>query len=302
MSTDPKNAPRRALGRGLDALLPAAAPPSPSGASYGDKSVFTCPIERIGPQPGQPRQHFDDEALEELAASIREHGILEPIVVRRAQAGADKYEIIAGERRWRAAQRAGLKDVLVVVKDVSPKDAFELALVENVQREDLNPIELAEAFDRLLREHGYTQESLAERVGKNRTTVTNSLRLLKLPARVRSMVIGGDLSEGHARALLGAPDDKAMEEIADKAVRGRLPVRKVEELVRSTRGPKDGGGKGPKAEGPAAKSPGLKDLEARLMRKLGAKVEVRDKDGKGEIVVAYGSLDELDRILAQLGA
>ncbi|MDI1476110.1 ParB/RepB/Spo0J family partition protein [Polyangium sp. y55x31] len=302
MSTDPKNAPRRALGRGLDALLPAAAPPSPSGASYGDKSVFTCPIERIGPQPGQPRQHFDDEALEELAASIREHGILEPIVVRRPQAGADKYEIIAGERRWRAAQRAGLKDVLVVVKDVSPKEAFELALVENVQREDLNPIELAEAFDRLLKEHGYTQESLAERVGKNRTTVTNSLRLLKLPARVRSMVIGGDLSEGHARALLGAPDDKAMEDIADKAVRGRLPVRKVEELVRSARGPKEGGGKGNKADGPAPKSPGVKDLEARLMRKLGAKVEVRDKDGRGEIAVAYGSLDELDRILNLLGA
>ncbi|MDC0746254.1 ParB/RepB/Spo0J family partition protein [Polyangium mundeleinium] len=303
MSSDPKNAPRRALGRGLDALLPAAAPPSPSGASYGDKSVFTCPIERIGPQPGQPRQHFDDEALEELAASIREHGILEPIVVRRAQAGADKYEIIAGERRWRAAQRAGLKDVLVVVKDVSPKEAFELALVENVQREDLNPIELAEAFDRLLREHSYTQESLAERVGKNRTTVTNSLRLLKLPARVRSMVIGGDLTEGHARALLGAPDDKAMEEIADKAVRGRLPVRKVEELVRTSRGPKEGGGgKGSKADGPTPKSPGVKDLEARLMRKLGAKVEVRDKDGRGEIAVAYGSLDELDRILSLLGA
>jgi len=299
MSPDPKNT-RRALGRGLDALLPAAVPASPSGSSYGDKSVFSCPIERIGPQPGQPRQHFDDEALEELATSIREHGIIEPLVVRRAQAGADKYEIIAGERRWRAAQRAGLKDVLVVVKDVSPKDAFELALVENVQREDLNPIELAEAFDRLLKEHGYTQESLAERVGKNRTTVTNSVRLLKLPPRVRSMVIGGDLTEGHARALLGAPDDKAMEDIADKAVRGRLPVRKVEELVRGTRGPKDGkkGGK----PGPEPKSPGIKDLEARLMRKLGAKVEVRDRDGKGEIAVAYGSLDELDRLLATLGA
>ncbi len=301
-AADPKNA-RRALGRGLDALLPAAVPASSSGASYGDKSVFLCPIERIGPQPGQPRQHFDDEALEELTASIREHGILEPIVVRRAQAGADRYEIIAGERRWRAAQRAGLKDVLVVVKDVSPKEAFELALVENVQREDLNPIELAEAFDRLLREHGYTQETLAERVHKNRSTVSNSLRLLKLPPRVRSMVIGGDLSEGHARALLGATDDKAMEEIADKAVRGRLPVRKVEELVRTSRGPKEGAGeKGGKAEGPAAKSPGIKDLEARLMRRLGSKVEVRDRDGRGELAVSYGSLDELDRILALLGA
>jgi len=302
---DPKNA-RRALGRGLDALLPAAIPPSPQGSSYGDKSVFLCPIERLGAQPGQPRQHFDDEALEELTASIREHGIIEPLVVRRVQqaasAGGDRYEIIAGERRFRAAQRAGLKDVLVVVKDVSPKEAFELALVENVQREDLNPIELAEAYDRLLREHEYTQETLSDRVGKKRSTVANSLRLLKLPPRVRSMVITGDLSEGHARALLGAPDEGAMGDIADKAVRGRLPVRKVEELVRTARKPKDAVEKNGKAEAAAGKSPGVKDLEARLSRKLGTKVEVRDKDGKGELAVSYSSLDELDRLLALIGA
>lgn len=300
---DPK-APRRALGRGLDALLPAPMPPTPSGSSYGDKSVFLCPIERLSAQAGQPRQHFDEEAIEELAASIREHGVIEPLVVRRVHAGADKYEIIAGERRFRAAQRAGLKDVLVVVKDVSPKEAFELALVENVQREDLNPIELAEAYDRLIREHGYTQESLSERVHKNRTTVTNSLRLLKLPPRVRSMVISGDLSEGHARAILGAPDDKAMGDIADKAVRGRLPVRKVEELVRAARGPKDGAaeGKDKKDETSASKTPAVKDVEARLQRKLGTKVELHDRKGRGEIVVSYASLDELDRILATLGA
>ncbi len=302
MTVDPKNQ-RRALGRGLDALLPAPITTTSSGASYGDKSVFFCPIERLGPQAGQPRQHFDDEALEELAASIREHGIIEPLVVRRTQPGTDKYEIIAGERRWRAAQRAGLKDVLVVVKDVSPKDAFELALVENVQREDLNPIELAEAYERLLKEHAYTPESLAERVGKNRSTVANSLRLLKLPPRIRSLVISGDLTEGHARAILGAPTDDSMSDIADKAVRGRLPVRKVEELVRHARSPKEGAsGKDPKASDAPAKSPGIKDLEARLMRRLGTKVEVRDRDGKGELVVSYASLDELDRILATIGA
>lgn len=302
MSVDPKNQ-RRALGRGLDALLPAPITTTASGASYGDKSVFFCPIERLGPQAGQPRQHFDDEALEELAASIREHGIIEPLVVRRTQPGADKYEIIAGERRWRAAQRAGLKDVLVVVKDVSPKDAFELALVENVQREDLNPIELAEAYERLLKEHAYSPESLAERVGKNRSTVANSLRLLKLPARIRSMVISGDLTEGHARAILGAPSDDAMSDIADKAVRGRLPVRKVEELVRTARTPKEGAAdKGDKATNGATKSPSIKDLEARLMRRLGTKVDVKDRKGKGELVVSYASLDELDRILAAIGA
>lgn len=302
MTVDPKNQ-RRALGRGLDALLPAPITTTSSGASYGEKSVFFCPIERLGPQPGQPRQHFDEEALEELAASIREHGIIEPLVVRRALPGADKYEIIAGERRWRAAQRAGLKDVLVVVKDVSPKDAFELALVENVQREDLNPIELAEAYERLLKEHAYTPESLAERVGKNRSTVANSMRLLKLPPRIRSMVISGDLTEGHARAILGAPSDDAMSDIADKAVRGRLPVRKVEELVRGARPTKDGAAdKGSKTPNGATKSPGIKDLEARLMRRLGTKVEVRDREGRGELVVSYASLDELDRILATLGA
>lgn len=305
MSVDPKNQ-RRALGRGLDALLPAPITTTASGATYGDKSVFFCPIERLGPQAGQPRQHFDDEALEELAASIREHGIIEPLVVRRTQPGTDKYEIIAGERRWRAAQRAGLKDVLVVVKDVSPKDAFELALVENVQREDLNPIELAEAYERLLKEHAYSPESLAERVGKNRSTVANSLRLLKLPARIRSMVISGDLTEGHARAILGAPSDDAMSDIADKAVRGRLPVRKVEELVRTSRTTKDtkdgAGNKDDKATNGATKSPSIKDLEARLMRRLGTKVEVKDRKGKGELVVSYASLDELDRILAAIGA
>lgn len=302
MTVDPKNQ-RRALGRGLDALLPAPITTTSSGASYGEKSVFFCPIERLGPQAGQPRQHFDEEALEELAASIREHGIIEPLVVRRTLPGADKYEIIAGERRWRAAQRAGLKDVLVVVKDVSPKDAFELALVENVQREDLNPIELAEAYERLLKEHAYTPESLAERVGKNRSTVANSMRLLKLPPRIRSMVISGDLTEGHARAILGAPSDDAMSDIAEKAVRGRLPVRKVEELVRGARTSKDGASdKGNKAPNGASKSPGIKDLEARLMRRLGTKVEVRDREGRGDFVVSYASLDELDRILAALGA
>src|SRR6185369_15875848 len=229
---DPKGpAPRRALGRGLDALLPA---PPPAGAGP-ERSAFTCPIEKIGPQAGQPRQYFDEQELAELTESIREHGLIEPLIVRRTHPGADKFELIAGERRWRAAQRAGLRDVLVVVKDVSPKEAFELALVENVQRADLNPIEIAEAFDRLLKEHGYTQQTLADKVGKDRVAIANTLRLLKLPQKIRSMVIARELTEGHARALLGAPTDKAMADIAEKTVRGRLPVRKVEQLVRSAR-------------------------------------------------------------------
>ena len=308
MSVDPK---RRALGRGLDALLPAAPAPSAAGgpaSGYGDKSLFSCPVERIVPQKGQPRQHFDETELEELTVSIREHGLIEPLVVRRvtgagAGAAGDRYELIAGERRWRAAQRAGIKEVLVVVKDVSPKEAFELALVENVQRADLNAIEVAEAYDRLLREHGYTQEALAERVGKDRTTITNTVRLLKLPARIRTMVIGRELSEGHARALLAAPDEASMTAIAEKTINGRLPVRKVEELVRKARA-RDVDADKPKADGdkPPAKSAGVRDLEGRLSRRLGTKVEVRDLGGSGELAVAYGSLDELDRILGLIGA
>ncbi|XXX81314.1 ParB/RepB/Spo0J family partition protein [Sorangium sp. So ce134] len=302
MNADQKGA-RRALGRGLDALLPAA-PPATATAAEG-RSVFVCAIEKIVPQKGQPRQHFDETELEELTGSIREHGLIEPLIVRRTQAGNDSFELIAGERRWRAAQRAGLREVLVVVKDVSSKEAFELALVENVQRADLNPIEIAEAFDRLLREHSYTHQTLAERVGKDRTTIVNSLRLLRLPPRIRSMVISRELSEGHARALLGAPSDKVMADVAERTVHGKLPVRKVEALIKAAKekeGRAAGNGEDPGEKKRPGKSPAIKDLEARLMRRLGTRVEVRDEGGRGELGITYGSLDELDRIIALLGA
>jgi ParB family chromosome partitioning protein len=300
---DPKK-PLRGLGRGLDALLPARMPVQPErsattpGApapSYGEGNVFSCPIDKIVPQRGQPRQHFDSDKLDELASSLREHGLLEPLVVRR-RAGHDDFELIAGERRWRAAQRADMKQVLVVVRDVSAKDAFELALIENIQREDLDPIEFAEAMDRLVKEHGYTQDTLAQRVGKDRSTIANALRLLRLPANVREKVVVGELSEGHARALLGAPDDKLLSDLAEKVVRGRLSVRQTEAMVRSA---KDGkGGKG--TQGPRAgkeKPANVRDLEARLTKRLGTKVEVNEHEGKGEIVIKYASWDELDRLL-----
>jgi ParB family chromosome partitioning protein len=288
--------PHRGLGRGLDALLPVAAPPprAPSAPSYGDGNVFQCALEKIVPQKHQPRQHFDGEALEELAQSLREHGLIEPLVVRRRE-GSDVFEIVAGERRWRAAQRAGLRDVTVVVRDVSTKEAFELALIENVQREDLDAIEFAEALQRLVDEHGYTQESLAQRLGKDRSTITNALRLLKLPDAVRAKVIEGELSEGHARALLGAPDDATLAALAERVLKGRLNVRQTEALVRAAKKPSGKGKTGAAARGD--KSASVRDLELRLERKLGTRCEVRDKDGKGEIVVKYSSFDELDRIL-----
>lgn len=305
MSETPKKPLPRGLGRGLDALLPVKAPePAPGGAganasaphparSYGEGNVFSCPLDKIVPNRGQPRQHFDQDKLEELAQSLREHGLIEPLVVRR-RPGTDNFEIIAGERRWRAAQKANLRDVLVVVRDVSAKDAYELALIENVQREDLDPIEFAEALDRLLKEHGHTQETLATRLGKDRSTIANALRLLRLPHAVRERVVNGELSEGHARALLGAPDDATLAALAEKVVRGHLSVRQTEELVRAAKAGKTGTKTGDKSAG---KSVSVRDLETRLERRLGTKIDVRDKDGKGEIVVKYASLDDLDRIL-----
>jgi ParB family chromosome partitioning protein len=287
-TVDPK---RRALGRGLDALLPLATP-----SREGDRTVFTWPLEKIVPQKDQPRQHFDPQKLDELAQSIREHGLVEPLVVRRV-AGSEKLELIAGERRWRALQRAGIREALVVVKDVSAKHAFELALIENVQREDLNPVELAEAYERLVREYGYTQEALADRLGKDRTTIANSLRLLRLPARVRAKVIGGELTEGHARALLGAGDAALIDQLAERVIRARLSVRATEALVRTrARGRAASGKAGHDRE----KSTNVRELEERLSRALGTKVEVRDRGNKGEIAIPYADLDGLDRIIDKL--
>jgi ParB family chromosome partitioning protein len=284
---------RRALGRGLDALLPSKAAPEPARGST--PGTFECPIERIEPRRDQPRQHFAPDELEALAHTIREHGVLQPIVVRRVASGADRYEIIAGERRWRAVQKAGLKEIPVVVKDVSDDAAFELALVENLQRQDLNAIEVAEAYARLLDHH--TQEQVAERVGKSRTAVTNSLRLLKLPAKIRGAVVDGKLSEGHARALLGAPDAKTMTELADKVLRGRVSVRAVEKMVRSA---KQQATAGDKPSPP--KNANVRDLEERLTRRLGSRTQVKHHGKSGQLVIRYADLDELDRILDVIGA
>ncbi len=289
---------KRALGRGLDALLPTVSPVvSSSGVSYGDQSVFRCPIDVIRPQHNQPRKRIADDKLEELAASLREHGLIEPVVVRRIGAGNDQFEIVAGERRWRAAQRAGFKELLVVVKDVSPATAFELALVENLQREDLDPIEIAEAIDQLIQEHGFTHEVVAQRLHKDRSTVTNALRLLRLPPRVRSMVMEGKLSEGHARALLGAPDGPTIEAVADKAVRGRMSVRKIEKLVRELRSTDKPGEKAESATKPP-KTPNVRDLEERITRRLGMRAEVLAKGNAGQVVLHFANLDQLDSLLA----
>lgn len=280
----------RGLGRGLDALLPASksSRPPPLRPLGG---AFDCPLEKIVPNRGQPRRVFREEALEELATSIKSHGLIEPLIVRKIR-GEDKYELIAGERRWRASQRAGLREVLVVVKAYDDKQAYEVALIENVQREDLNPLEFAEALNKLLQDFGHTQESLAAAVGKDRSTITNALRLLKLPATLRTYVNEGRLSEGHARALLGAPDETVMTKLAELAIRNQLSVRQMEAEVRAS--------KRTEQKPTRAKSAGIRDLERRLARSLGTRVDVRDSSGKGELRIRYSSLDELDRILEQL--
>ena len=267
---------RRALGRGLAALIPEAAPRAvrargqparqparrgPRGRPAGD-GLRQVAIEDIHPARHQPRKSFDDERLDELAESIRTPGD-HPAAGGARGATPGGFELIAGERRWRAAQRAGLHEVPVVVREVAEQRAFEMALVENLQRADLNPIEEAEGYQRLMAEFGYTQESLAGRVGKDRSTVANALRLLKLPPPVREMVIGGRLSMGHARALLGLDSDAAIERLARQTVARELSVRQVETLVRRER---DEERTRPEAGPPRPPSPAARDLVQRLER------------------------------------
>ncbi len=291
------NTKRPALGRGLGALIPGAqhqsSPPTPIRRDY-----FECAIEDVFPTVDNPRQRFDEQKLNELAESIRNQGLVQPLVVRkRSEGDGGGFWLIAGELRWRAAQRAGLKSIPVVVKEVQAKEAYELTLVENLQREDLNPIEEAEAYQRLSSEFGYTQEQLALRVGKDRATVANALRLLKLPQKVRNLVAGDELQMGHARALLGLEGDAAIERAAARVVQKQLSVRQTEEWVRRERGEV-------KAKKPASApqpTASTRDLESTLERAFGTKVRLVQKTPQaGKIEIDYHSLDQLDSILDKL--
>jgi len=294
---------KRALGRGLSALIPQAAPP-PSAAAAAvvvppeppappKGSVLKLPIEAIHRDTLQPRRHFDEEKLRELTESIKAQGVLMPVLVRK---DGDGYKIIAGERRWRASQLAGLHEIPAIVREVTEVEAFELALVENLQRADLNPMEEAEGYHRLVEEFGLTQELVAQRVGKERSTVANALRLLGLPPEVKEMVAVGHLSAGHARALLGVPRIPEMNELAQQVAARKLSVRDTEKLVQQAKGTKaKDSGK------PQKQSPQVKALTEELQRILGTKVRLVEKSsGKGTIEVDYFSYDDLDRILKVL--
>jgi ParB family chromosome partitioning protein len=285
MATDPKKGSR--LGRGLDALIPQTKP----AAVPGTREPNVAAIEEVHPNRAQPRTRFDESALDELAHSIRELGVLEPILVRKRSAGG--FEIIAGERRWRAAQRAGLREVPIVVRELSSTAAFEAAIVENLQREDLNPVETARAFQRLIDDHKHSQDTVAQKIGKDRSTVANALRLLKLAPSILEHIENGELSEGHGRALLTAPSVAAREKLAKEAIAQQWSVRETERRARHA---------GEAKPEPKAKSANVRDLEIRLSKSLGARVTLTDNgEGKGAIHVAYTSLDELDRILTKLG-
>jgi ParB family transcriptional regulator, chromosome partitioning protein len=281
--------PKRALGRGLSALIPQASVPV-QGDLPPSTGVVRLPVEHIARDPTQPRKTFDEAKLRELAESIRTQGIIQPVLVRRDGAG---YRLIAGERRWRAAQLAGLHEVPAVVRDVTPAEAFELALVENLQRTDLNPLEEADGYRRLIQEFGLTQDQVGERVGRDRTSIANALRLLQLPDGVKELLASGALGMGHARALLGMGSEAELVRTAERIVREQLSVRETEHIVRTAR----------PATAPTRKPAGSTAARAvveDLQRRLGTKVRLEDRGGKGTLEIDFFSYEDLERILALL--
>ena len=272
---------KKVLGRGLGALIPQREAPAPSG-------LAEIPLSQISPNPYQPRKSFNEASIDELARSVREHGIVQPLVVTRA---GDRYKLIAGERRFRAAQRAGLSSVPAVIKEIAQEgDALQIALIENIQREDLNPMEEAMAYHQLHEDFGLTQEEIAQRVGKERSTVANFLRLIKLPEAVKKLLASGQLSMGHARALLAVESAKKQEQLAARVVKRNLNVRQTEVLT----SPK--GEKKPEKE----KDVFTRDAEAKLQRTLRTKVDIDRRRRGGVIHIRFGSEDELIRVVDDL--
>ncbi|MFO0754099.1 MAG: ParB/RepB/Spo0J family partition protein [Thermodesulfovibrionales bacterium] len=270
---------KAALGKGLEALLP----------EKGDE-VIKIDIDKIRPNEYQPRKVFRDEALQDLSASIKEKGVLQPVIVSRLADGA--FRLIAGERRWRAATLAGLKKIPALIKDVSSQDAIEIALIENIQREELNPIETADALQRLLKEFNLTQEALSQRVSKDRATIANYLRILKLPDEIKALINNSSLTLGHAKALLSLESRQKQIEAANRIISGGLSVRAAEALCKKSA--EDSPSKAKKRKD---KLPEVEELEHQLIRSLGTKVRIQHKAKRGKIEIEYYSLDELDRLL-----
>jgi ParB family chromosome partitioning protein len=289
---------RKPLGRGLSALLPPRPPSAVPAASIPSKSLngLALPIDAITPNPVQPRTVFRLDRLEELAASIRANGIIQPLIIRRV---GEAYQIVAGERRWRAARLAGFKEVPVIVQDIADPQMLELALIENIQREDLNPIETAQAYDRLGKELGLSQEEIGRRTGKDRTTITNILRLLRLPGEVQLLLAEGRLFMGHARAILALDSAEEQIRLAEKAAAQGLSVRQVEALVQEATSdqPRRGG----RAKSEASQDPNVAAAVGEMERALGTRVKIVElSDQRGKIEIDYYSQAELDRLFQHI--
>lgn len=289
---------RASLGRGLSALFGEAA--EDYSALDKVRQSKQVPIEFIHPGKYQPRRTFDDEALQGLVESIRDKGILQPLLVRRDSETTNSYELIAGERRWRAAQIAGLHEVPVVIRELSDREALEIALIENIQRQDLTPLEEAEGYKRLMEEFEHTQEDLARSVGKSRSHVANMMRLLALPDPVKGMVQDGALSAGHARALLTSSDPVS---VAREVVKRGLNVRQTEDLMRggAPTKPKKAGGRSGASTDPTLKDVDLVNLEEEISARIGLKVAITPQGKGGSITIHYQTLDQLDDVLRRLG-
>ncbi len=280
---------RRALGRGLAALIPQTSSDLQSQGAPGLKFVG---IERIKPSKAQPRKTFDKERLAELADSIKVHGILQPIIVRKL---GNDYELVAGERRWRASSLAGLQEIPVIIKELTNASTLEVALVENVQRADLDPLEEASAYNRLAEDHGRTQEEIALAVGKSRAAVANTMRLLKLPDTLMAMLADGRLTAGHARAVMTLDDEADMVRLAHDTIKRRASVRDTESRAKMMKRSKTAANKlGPKT------SPAERSVTDRVTRALGTKVEIKQRKGKGKLEIYFHSLDQLDEILNRI--
>lgn len=288
MSNAPENS-RKALGKGLSSLLPVRPVNIPTQERYREAPINSLPVEAIEPNPLQPRSVFDAARLAELSQSIRANGIIQPLIVRKV---GEKFYLVAGERRWRAARLAGLAEVPVVVQDMSDAKVLEVALIENIQREDLNAIEIATAFEKLAGDLGLSHEEIGQRTGKERSTITNMLRLLRLPGVIQIMLAEKRLSMGHAKAILALPDDNLQIEVAEKAVSQGLSVRQVEQMVQRMTQTRD-------AKEPADREmdPNVKAAILELENALGTKVRIIERaPGKGRIEIEYYSTDDLDRV------
>ncbi len=298
MTTAAIDTKRRALGKGLDSLLPrihAAAVPVPAVMEAEGGKPREIPVDQIDRNPFQTRTHMDQEQLAELAASITANGVVQPILVRPQASG--RFQLIAGERRWRASQLAGKKTIPAILRQVSDEQAMEITIVENLQRADLNPMEQARAFDRLSREFHMTQEQMAARTGKDRATVSNFLRLLKLPESVQARVESAELSFGHARTLLSLEHAEEIEKAAQRILGLSLSVRQTETYVQGLLHP-ERTRKDPKPDAPI--DPNIREVQERLQSALGLKVHIEDRNGRGKVIIEYARLEDFDTLLEQL--